>query len=376
MRALVAMGERTASQLRALEGCSAQLHGTVVHFALVQRPDIDFDPADPAHAQDVLLRVHAFSCNYREKGRLLQAARRPEGGYLVLGSEFAGTVVKVGSGVQDLQPGDRVFGDGAVDATSAHPGLTTQRGSQELQVLPRAKLMRFPVTMPFADAAAFSVGAQTAYSMVRRLHPARGAHIAVTAATSNTSLFVIQALVARGHAVHALTTSTAAVPRLRAMGVKDCCVLARTEEADPVLRAYLAAHGMDKFDAVVDPFMDIYLRKLVRHLQRGGSYITCGVYQQFSEEEPDAFMEQGLPLADVFSLIIRKNISLVGNNLGTTGDLAEALADHDAGRLPVPLDCVTGPGGLAGFVQRTWLVPGRHGKVVFCYAADERGGQP
>ena len=370
MRALVAMGEPTARHLRALEACHAPLHGSVVHFALVERPDIAFDETSPVHANDVLVKVHAFSCNYREKGRLLQAARRPEGGYLVLGSEFAGTVLRVGSAVDDLRPGDRVFGNGAVDAAQAHPGLSTQRASQELQVLPRAKVMRLPAPMSLAQAAAFSVGAQTAYSMVRRLRPPRDAHIAVTAATSNTSLFVIEALVARGHAVHALTTSAAAVPRLRALGVQDCCVLARTEESEPLLLAYLAAQGLEKFDAVIDPFMDIYLRKLVRHLRRGGSYITCGVYQQFSEEAPDGFMQQGLPLAEVFSLIVRKNISLVGNNLGTTGDLDEALADHCAGRLSVPLDTVTGPGGLADFVERTWLAAGRHGKVVFEYGPD------
>jgi NADPH:quinone reductase-like Zn-dependent oxidoreductase len=371
MKAFVAMGERTARQVEALETCNATLHGTTVHFALVQRPDVDLDPADPGHAQDVLVRVHAFSCNYREKGRLLQAARREAGGYLVLGSEFAGTVVKVGAAVDDLHPGDRVFGNGAVDVTDAHPGLTTQRASQELQVLPRAKLMRFPATLPFATAAAFSVGAQTAYALVRRLRPARGEQIAVTAASSNTSLFAIAALVAHGHDVHALTTSSASVPGLRALGVRDCCVLERTAPVEPLLQAYLAAHGLAQFDAVIDPFMDIYLRKLVRHLRRGGSYLTCGVYQQFSEDMPDAFMEQGLPLDEVFSLIIRKNLSLVGNNLGTTGDLEEALADHAAGRLAVPLDCVTGPGTLARFVERTYVARGRNGKVVFAYPEED-----
>lgn len=371
MRALVAMGERTARQVDALEACHATLHGTTVHFALVRRPDVDFDAADPAHAHDVLVRVHAFSCNYREKGRLLQAARREAGGYMVLGSEFAGTVVKVGTAVDDLRPGERVFGDGTVEATAAHLGLSTQRASQELQVLPRAKLMRFPATMPFATAAAFSVGAQTAYALVRRLRPARGAQIAVTAASSNTSLFAIAALVARGHDVHALTTSADSVPALRALGVRDCCLLARDQAAEPRLAAYLAAHGLEQFDAVLDPFMDIYLRKLVRHLRRGGTYITCGVYQQFSEDVADAFMEQGLPLDEVFSLIIRKNLSLVGNNLGTTGDLEEALADYAAGRLPVPLDTVAGAGELARFVERTYPARGRSGKVVFTYSPEQ-----
>ncbi|WUR13705.1 zinc-binding alcohol dehydrogenase family protein [[Empedobacter] haloabium] len=371
MKALIAMGERTARQVAALETCNATLHGTTVHFALVERPDIDLDPADPDHAHDVLVRVHAFSCNYREKGRLLQAARREAGGYLVLGSEFAGTVVKVGAAVDDLRPGDRVFGNGAVDVTDAHPGLTTQRASQQLQVLPRAKLLRFPAAMPFATAAAFSVGAQTAYALVRRLRPARGAQVAVTAASSNTALFAIAALVARGHDVHALTTSADSVPALRALGVRDCCVLAREQPAEPLLQAYLAAHGLAQFDAVIDPFMDIYLRKLVRHLRRGGTYITCGVYQQFSEDVPDAFMEQGLPLDEVFSLIIRKNLGLIGNNLGTTGDLEEALADYTAGRLPVPLDTVVGGGALAHFVERTYLARARGGKVVFTYSQED-----
>jgi NADPH:quinone reductase-like Zn-dependent oxidoreductase len=375
MKMFAVLTPESAQRIATLEACSVVLHDTTVHFAILERADVDFDRHDAANANAVLVKVQAFSCNYREKGRFLKVARDAAGkGYAVLGSEFAGTVVKIGAAVTDLAPGDRVFGNGSVGEGGDHPGLSTQRGSAELQIHQRSKLLRFPAGMPFAEAAAFSVGAQTAYSMIRRLNPDSQAHIAVTAAGSNTSLFVVKALLARNHKVHALTTSAPLVPALLELGLSGCCLLHKDQDPEPALTSYLAEHGIDKFDAVVDPFMDIYLRKLVRHLKRSGSYITCGVYEQFEEARPDPFVYRGLELGEMFSLIIRKNISLIGNNLGTTGDLEQALADYFEGRLSVSLDSVCGCGTLAAFIERSFLASRRRGKVVFDYGLGSRAG--
>ncbi|GLR12406.1 hypothetical protein GCM10007907_11960 [Chitinimonas prasina] len=368
MKSFVVLAPQTAASLAPALRQRATLHGTQVDFALVEQRDADFDAQDPKHAHSVLVQVRAFSCNYREKARFLDIAQKPAGkGYLVLGSEFAGTVLKTGPAVHHLRVGDRVCGNGSVEPGQDQPGLTTQRASSERQVHHQDKLFRLPDSMSLVEGAAFSIGAQTAYSMVRRL-PAEGMqHVAITAAASNTSLFAIRALLARGCQVHALTTSASLEPHLRKLGVQHCCVLGRDGSYPHLLQNHLANLGLSGFDAVLDPFSDIYLRKLLPFVRRFGSYVTCGVYQQFAEQQPDAFVHEGLTVAEVFSLLIRKSISLVGNNLGTTADLEQAVADYAAGRLHINLDTVVTDGDLGRFIERSYLAPDRLGKVVFDY---------
>jgi NADPH:quinone reductase-like Zn-dependent oxidoreductase len=367
MKAFAVLAPHSAGRVPVHDACRVRLHGVEVDFAIVEQADITMDAADPRHAHDVLLQIGAFSCNYREQARFLEIARRTDSkGYVVLGSEFVATVLATGAAVDDLQPGDRVIGNGAIDASASHPGLTTQRGSAELQICHRAKLIRIPAMMPSADAAAFSIAAQTAYAMVRRLGLRRDEHVLVTAASSNTSLFAIEALLGAGLHVHALTTSPHIGAHLAQRGLHRYCVLDRQQNPAQALATYLDAQGLRAFDAVIDPFMDIYLRKLVPFLRRGGKYITCGVFEQFSRPH-EPFQYHGLTLDEMFSLIIRKSIHMIGNNLGEQADLERALADYCAGRLPVALDSVHGNGQLDRFVHRSYLAPDRTGKVVFDY---------
>lgn len=372
MKAFAVLAPQTIARWRQSPTFRTQLHGTPVAFALVEQEDIDFSRTDSAHAESVLVRVHAFSCNYREKGRVLyvsqQAAWR---GYVVIGSEFAGTVVKVGSRVDDFHPGDAVCGNGSVELGTMRPGLTTQRASVELQIHDRSKLFKLPHGMSFEEGAAFSIGAQTAYSMVDRLSITASEHVAVTAASSNTSLFAIQALRARGHSPHALTTSTRMAGHLRKLGIEGICLVRRDADATDQIRRYLGEQGLTAFDAVVDPFCDIYLRKLLPVVRRFGRYVTCGIYEQFKDKLSDDFVRAGLNDTEVMSALIRKSITLIGNNLGTTDHLLQASADYTARRLSIGLDTVVSDGNLTTLVERTFLTPDRSGKVVFDYRSSE-----
>ena len=233
------------------------------------------------------MRKRAFSCDYRDKGLLLprlQGAHKHA--YVSIGSEFVGEVVAKGAEVTDVSIGDRVMGDnhyiGAGDAGQEYAeGVPTNAASQEYQVLHRAKLILVPPGMPDEVAAAFSIGAQTAYSMVRKLAVAPGANVLVTAAKSNTSLFSINALKQRGVNVYATSTSSRFAPELRALGVRELFVVdpmlgwARQEQ----LQAFARAIG--GFDGVIDPFFDLHLSSAVAVLAAGGRYVTCGYYDQY-----------------------------------------------------------------------------------------------
>jgi NADPH:quinone reductase-like Zn-dependent oxidoreductase len=131
---------------------------------------------------------------------------------------------------------------------------------------------------------------------------------------------------------------------------------------------YLAGLDRREFDHVIDPFMDVYLRKLVRFTRRFGRYMTCGVAQQSDAMALDDFSSQGLAVHEIFSLMLRKSISLIGNNLGLGADLRHAIRDHQQGHLTVDIDAVFDDSDkMSEFIQRSFMHSGRKGKVVYRY---------
>ncbi len=211
-----------------------ELEGVPLACALLQTPAPEFDGTVQENRDRLLVRKHAFSCNYRDKGIIFAALKGGRGytkyAYLTIGSEFSGEVVAVGADVTEFSPGDRVMGDnhyigGYQTAAGAREGVPTNTASSEFEVFHQAKLIRIPPEMPYEVAAAFSLGAQTVYSMVRKLDPVAGKNILVTAAKSNTSLFAINALRARGANVYATSTSNRFEEQLRGLGVKELFVV-------------------------------------------------------------------------------------------------------------------------------------------------------
>lgn len=68
----------------------------------------------------------------------------------------------------------------------------------------------------------------------------------------------------------------------------------------------------------------------------------------------------------MYSCIV-KNLTIIGNCIGLTQDLRNALADYSAERLPVVVDSVYQKDDAAPFLRRTFADPDRFGKVVFRY---------
>lgn len=332
------------------------LDGIAVRCGIVHTPEPGGLAADAA-----LIRKKAFSLNYRDRRLMLQAALAvAPGQFYTVGSEFAGEVVAIGSNVRDLAVGDRVIGNGNyphAEAPDVRPGLPTNHGSKEFQALHASKLMRAPDSLTDDVAAAFAVGAQTAYSMIRRLELQSGAKVLVTAARSNTSLFAIQALRHRDVRVFACTTSTQAKERLLGLGVESVLQPAEVSDVSALIGG---------FDAVIDPFLDLYLPGATEWMRHGARYITCGIFEQtrgLAKQDAATPLSRGFDFA---SLIV-KNLVVMGNCLGTTEDLKAALDDFDQGRLSVTIDSVFGHGEERPFLERSFHHPDRFGKVVYRY---------
>jgi len=358
MRSLVIFGAQGAAPAG---GYTEQVtvDGARLPCAIVHTPPPAFASDAPEHAHAVLVQVHALSCNFRDRGFFQVMKGMPGRRFSPLGSEFAGEVVAVGAAVSDLRVGDRVmpnhhYTGGQDDGSGAREGVITNQASRELQVVPASKLIRLPAAMPFAEAAAFSLGAQTAYSMVRRLDLQPGERALVTSAASNTSHFLIHALRSRGAEVTASTSSERFHARIEALGVSR------------VLTADQLSADRGDYHHVLDPFFDLHLARAVTLLRPFGKYITCGLAAQNAEL---ALQRGGVDLdaTKILGTAIMKNLSIVGNCIGLRADLERAVEDYSAGLWAPVLDSTYAGDDVSAFLDRSFNDRTRFGKVIFRY---------
>jgi NADPH:quinone reductase-like Zn-dependent oxidoreductase len=360
-------------------GLSANgLAGTVVldeipvHCGIVETPEPEFRKGEPENHFRVLLRVRAFSLNYRDKNRIFSMAMKgTENGFYVVGSEFVAEVLEVGPGVTELVVGDRVIGNNSYPSSGwdgVPPGVPTNHASKEFQVFHQAKLIKIPASMPDETAASFSIGAQTTYSMIRRLEIFDGANVLVTSAKSNTSLFAINALKNRNVNVYVTTSSRCFARELERRGVKqiflvppDCRNFLEHPEIIDVVKQ------VGGFHFVIDPYFDLHLSRVLDAMAIGAKYITCGLYDQYLTliQKPTApAYSTGRELVTV----MLKNLQVIGNCIGLTSDLQSAIDDFTAGALDVIVDSVFSGPQLSEFLDRTYNSKDRFGKVVYRYA--------
>lgn len=351
------------------------IDGLPVTCGIVETSPPAFDPEAPADRRRVLVRKRAFSCNYRDKTLISLMAARPPGprsvgGFYVVGSEFAAEVMAIGASVTSLRVGDRVMGDGAwpdsgVDGVA--PGVPTNHASREQEIFHEAKLVRVPSSMPDPVAAAFSIGAQTSYSMIRRGRIRPGARVLVLSAGSNTSLFLLSALRGRGAIVHAVSTSHRVADRVARFGAEELHIATADDrsllEVDSLRRV---VERTGEFDCILDPFYDLHIGRAIGMVAPGGAYVYCGLQEQFSAVgRPRRGVRGGAD--DVFFEALVRGADIVANCLGSHSDLHRAIRDFEDGTFEVPLDACVSDAGAGAFLDRTFSAPDRHGKVVYCY---------
>ncbi len=348
-----------------------------VVFGLLETRGSDFDPRSLENKHRVLVKKKAFSCNYRDIAMILafnakfeNAKKDNKLAYSYFGSEFCGEVIDVGPEVKTLKPGDRVIGDNSypfIDVNDALPGIPSNAASKAYDIFHYAKLAKIPSNMPDDVAAAFSIGGQTVYGMIRRLNIQEGNNVLITAAKSNTSMFAINALRKSKAIVYALSTSGKFEDKLRELGVRQIF------QIDPHAESLLSNPDINEafkktggFHQVIDPFMDLYFKKSMEVLRDFGSYISCGIYDQFSNftgKTPHKGPDWQTGLIAGFL----KNLNILGNCLGLSQDLQQAIDDYASGSLNVIIDSMHSGNQAGNFIERTYNAKDRFGKVVYKY---------
>ncbi|MEU1131065.1 zinc-binding alcohol dehydrogenase family protein [Streptomyces sp. NPDC005900] len=351
------------------------VRGRALRFGLAEAADTAFDPAADHNREYVLARVRAFSLNYRDTA--LALGEHAEGTHdrgRGFGSDFVAEVAATGSAVRGLRPGDRVIPSmdwppRPGDTVSA--GVVTNTASRELQRVHHSRLVPVPTAMSDAQAASFSIGAQTAYAMLRRAEVGRDTTVLVTAATSMTSLFAISAACGRGARVYCLSRSGRGADLLAELGV-----VRSFDPNDPADLKDLArlARQIRGFDAVVDPFCDAYVLTAVKLIGFNGHYVTCRLMGSLHDEMAGTDTPGGHWLSMLTSLV-SKNATIHGQCLGVRADLEAALGDWDAGRLRVVVDSEFSGADIGPFVRRTFD-PARLGKAAYVFGDRDHDEYP
>jgi NADPH:quinone reductase-like Zn-dependent oxidoreductase len=350
------------------------VEGRPVRFGVAEVPDTAFNAAGDYNRYHVLIRVLGFSLNFRDTALLL--GEHPPGAHdrsRGIGSDYVAEVVATGAEVTDLEVGQRVIPAMDWPPTAEDPfavGVVSSTASRELQRVHRSRLVPVPPAMSDAEAAAFSVSAQTSYAMLRRAEVGAGSTVLVTAATSATSRFVVSAARGRGARVFCLSRSGRGAEVAASSGAEGAFDVSSAGDVQALSALARRLHG---FDAVVDPFCDAYLTSTVRLLGFGGHYVTCRLGARSGDHDADG---AGTPSRwlEMLSSAVSKNVTIHGQCLGTRADLERALEDWTRGSLRVPLDSVHRGGDLAAFVRRT-LDPVRRGKVVYLFDQPDTAGQ-
>ncbi|RYO84197.1 hypothetical protein DL766_008279 [Monosporascus sp. MC13-8B] len=200
----------------------------------VSGKDKDFDglqlvdaPVPKVGENDVLVKLHAASLNYRDliipKGMYPFPASFP----VVACSDGAGEVVEVGSKVSRFAKGDRVvtlFNQGhqfgPIDIAASHTGLggAIDGTLREFAVFNENGLVRAPRNLDYAEASTLTCAALTSWNALYGLKPLKPGETVLVQGTGGVSVFALQFAKAAGATVIATTSSNEKAQTLKKLG--------------------------------------------------------------------------------------------------------------------------------------------------------------
>jgi NADPH:quinone reductase-like Zn-dependent oxidoreductase len=288
---------------------------------------------------DVLIRTHAVALNRLD---LFVAEGLPGVNYSfphVVGSDGAGTVIEVGPAVTGLEPGDRVMINPAISCGTCPRCLQGEESlcgqfqvlgehragtAAEYLVLPAENLARVPATMPWAEAAAFSLATLTAWRMLTtRGRLQAGETILIWGIGGGVSMAAL--LIARLLGARTIVTSgtDAKLEIARSLGADATFNHRRTDVAAEV-RSFTNGLGAD---VIVDSIGEQSWRQSLRALRRGGRLLICG-----ATTGPDISLD--------LRRLFWHQWSILGSTMGSRREYAEIVRLAGEGKLWPVIDSV------------------------------------
>jgi hypothetical protein len=102
-------------------------------------------------------------------------------------------------------------------------------------------------------------------------------------------------------------------------------------------------------------------------LAPGGSYITCGWVGPKNGSSREQDPHNVLTITESLAYAVLKNLQFIGNCLGSTEDLSDAIRDFEDGSYKVVIDSICNRNQIGHFFNRTYSARDRFGKVVYVF---------
>jgi NADPH:quinone reductase-like Zn-dependent oxidoreductase len=235
-----------------------------------------------------LVRIHSVGLNHLD---LWVTEGLPGVDYsfpLIVGSDGAGTVLRVGSQVQGIRAGDRVMinptlscgncpwclqGEDSLCRDVQVMGEHRPGTAAEHVVVPAENLARVPDSMPWAEAGAFSLATLTAWRMLKTrgdLKP--GETVLIWGIGGGVALAALQIARILGARTIVTSGSDAKLEFARSQGA-DAALNHRRVDIAQEVRKLTGGQGAD---AIVDSVGQETWPASLRSLRRGGRLLICG----------------------------------------------------------------------------------------------------
>jgi len=252
-------------------------------------------PDPQLQEDDVLVQVHAAGVNPLDSKiahgefKLILPYRLP----LILGNDFAGVVVRVGSRVRRFEPGDEVYARPDADRIGAFAQFIAIR-EDSLAIKPKDLTMEEAASIPL-------VGLTAWQALIEKASLKQGQKVLIHAGSGGVGTFAIQLAKYVG-AIVATTTSAANLDWVKALGA-DIVIDYTKDDFATILRDY---------DVVLNSLGGDVLEKSLQVLGPGGKLISIS-----GPPDPDFARELGSPwiLRQVMRLLsyrIRKKAKRYG----------------------------------------------------------------
>ncbi|KAI0121385.1 putative alcohol dehydrogenase [Xylariales sp. AK1849] len=270
--------------------------------SLEYQEDVQVPSEDKLGPNEVLVKMHAASLNYREiilagPGALFGPIKPS----VIPACDGAGVVEAVGSSVQDFQPGDRVVthaapklvessGDNACPSLADAPLMLGQGSDGTLRskgAFPETALVHAPRSLGWLPASTLTCTWLTAWNELFGLQgqEARPGSWVLVQGTGGVSVATLQLAVAAGITVVATTSTEDKAARLQSLGAKHT-VNYRSNPNDWGREARSLTPGEKGFDMVVDVGGDESLSQSLAAVRVGGTVLLVGAVGENAEPLP------------------------------------------------------------------------------------------
>jgi len=324
-------------------------------------------PTPQPGAGQILVRTKAVSLNYRDKLVIEDKYPVPILYPLVPGSDLAGEVVAVGSGVSRLKAGDQVIslfrpkwlrGVPSPEAMRENLGGPLPGVLAEYVLLSEQGALVYPDYLTPAEASTLPVASITAWVALFKHGNLKPGETVLLQGSGGVSLFALQLAVAHGARVLVTSRSPGKIARLKQLGAAEVIDTSTNATWDEVVLELTHGRGVDH---VLDVIGGDAVPMSIQAAAWGGHIALIGIM-----DRPTT----------TFSILtaMAKNLRLQGVSVGSRDDMEELLAFVEYHRISPIIDARCSFSALPDAVDH--LDRGPFGKVVVEINAVTGTGRP